>query len=453
MNKKLLRLISLCLAPILVIGFFFFVYKFVYKVQGFNSLLSQTPNVVELISQKPSEDPGKFPFKLPKGYTISVFAHGLDNPGKIEFSPGGTLLVSSPKTGKIFAIVSKNGQQEIKTVLSGLGKPYGLTFYQNKLYVAEETRVVRYAWDEANLAAIPDKYLFSMPNGGIHGLRNIVFDQNGRMFVSIGSSCDNCKEDYWMLGSITVSNAEGDNPRLFAKGFRNAGSLTIDPATQKLWASDQEGSKNKPDEVNLVKEGSDYGWPGCYGNNIHDKIFDPVGDYTQQCKESVPPTLETCAQCNPMGMAFWQGNLLVTYHGSGVESEGDKIILLKIKNGSVVSKEDFLTGFIKETRELGKPLDITTDKNGSIFVSDDKSGVIYKISQISSATSKPPTQSATDAATGAKEAEVDKADVAGEAASAAGKETPKESKGVGETVVSAVEGAIKAASEISLPSF
>lgn len=308
--------------------------------------------------------------------TKSIFASDLGGPRDLQLTPGGTLLVSVPAKGIVLALPEK------KEIISGLSKPHGLAMYNGKLFVAEENNVSRYSWNEGNRTAVLEKKLFDLPKGGRHTSRTIVFDSKGIMYVSVGSSCDVCFEKDERLASVLVSDEDGNNPHVLAKGLRNAPFLALNPKSGKVWATEMGrdflGDDLPPDEINILSEG-DYGWPVCYGNKVYDSKF---GQMTEgYCRNTIPPVYEIPAHSAPLGLAFWKDSLLVAYHGSWNRSTptGYKIVRLKLDGDRVVGVENFLTGFIQGNTAQGRPVDIEIGNRGEIYVSDDKAGVVYKL--------------------------------------------------------------------------
>lgn len=370
------------------------------------ALLPPSGKIRQVVEQRPGAPVG-FGLNVVGGFEIGVFAGGIENARDLEFSPGGTLLVSSTKQGKVFALPDKDNDgraDEVKPVLLGLARPHGLVFWNGKLFVAEESRVVRYFWDEEKLEAKQDKVLFSLPGSqGGHFTRSIVFDKNGRMFVSVGSTCNVCNEKHEWLAAIVVSDAEGNNPRLFAEGLRNSVFMAVSSVTGQLWATemgrDHLGDDLPPDEINIVQEGRDYGWPFCYGARVYDLNFSDRPYKETPCRATEAAAYEIAAHSAPLGLVFinspqfpeeWQGNLLVSYHGSWNRSTpiGYKVVRLEVEGDKVVGEEDFITGFVSSNAEggllagnqaHGRPVDLVFAKDGSLYVSDDKAGVVYKV--------------------------------------------------------------------------
>lgn len=336
--------------------------------------------------------------EIPEGFSIDIFAKGLGSPRDLVFDDKGNLLASITASGKVVAISPKDESgkaSKVTDILTSAKRPHGLAFYGGKLYVAQETQVTRYNWDNQSLLASLDKVLFQLPEGGRHFTRSIAFKGDGTMFVSIGSTCDTCYEKNEFLASVIVSDKDGAAPRLFAKGLRNTVFITVNDNSQKLWATEMGrdflGDNLPPDEINIIEEGKDYGWPRCFGNKIADLKFDP--NLTKDaCQDTQPPLYEFCAHCAPLGLAFinslqfpkdWQGDLLVAYHGSWNSSKpvGYKVARLKLSGEKVQGQEDFITGFLKNNQTIGRPVDLAFGPDGSLYISDDKRGIIFRVWQ------------------------------------------------------------------------
>lgn len=341
------------------------------------------------------------PFNLASGFTIHIFASGLGNPRDLQFSPGGTLLVSNPSSNTVYALPDKNNDgvaDSKKVVISGRNHTHGLAFFNGKLYASEVDRVVRYDWDEQKLTATFDKVLFSLPENNDHNNRTITFDSSGKMFVSVGSTCNVCFESSPLSATVLVADPDYNNPQIFAKGLRNAAFLAINPKTSELWGTemgrDNLGDNIPPDEINIIRSNLDYGWPFCFADKQHDVNFDPRNQHS--CGNTQPPIYQIPAHSAPLGLTFinssqfptdWQGDLLVSYHGSWNRSTpiGYKVVHLKVSENSITNSEDFLTGFLPAgatngpNSALARPVDLTFDQKGSLYLSDDKSGNIFII--------------------------------------------------------------------------
>ncbi|MBI2022581.1 PQQ-dependent sugar dehydrogenase [Candidatus Daviesbacteria bacterium] len=363
------------------------------KLSSAQNARSNSPKSQSVKVGKPVE----FNLKLPEGFKIGIFAEGLDNPRDLAISEGGTLLVSIPSRGKVVALPDRDNDgvaDEVKEVLVSQQRPHGLVFNKGKLFVAEETQVSSYDWDEQKVEALNRKKVFSLPKGDRHFTRTIDFDSQGRMYVSVGSTCDVCFEGDPFLAAVVSLEPGRVTPRVFAKGLRNATFIKVKPDTGELWVTEMGrdflGDNKPPDEINIVREGGDYGWPICFGNKTHDNEFDKKVYIRDPCEDTEAPVYEIQAHSAPLGLNFInssqfpkdsQGDLLVAYHGSwnSTEKVGYKIVKLDLEGSKVVKEEDFITGFLKAEEVLGRPVDLEFDQQGSLYISDDKKGTVYKV--------------------------------------------------------------------------
>lgn len=344
-----------------------------------------------------------FDLTINPDFHIGLFAKGLNSPRDMQFTPQGTLLVSSPNSNSVAALPDTNNDgvaDTTKTIISGENHVHGLAFYNNRLFIADVDKVVRYTWDEGSLTATKDKVLFSLPQNANHNARTIILDSKGTMYVSVGSTCNVCSESSPLSASIIVSDQDGNNPHVYASGLRNAPFMTFYPGTQDVWATemgrDNLGDNIPPDEINKIKEGANYGWPYCYADKIHDNNFDPRN--LVDCSKTIPPIYQIPAHSAPLGLSFitsdqfpssLKGDLLVALHGSWNRSTpiGYKVVRLTLEGEKVTGIEDFITGFLPEgtligpAQALGRPVDLTFDSQGYLYISDDKAGNIYIVSK------------------------------------------------------------------------
>lgn len=330
-------------------------------------------------------------------FSIQVYAEDLGKARDLEFTSSGTLLLSIPDQGRVVSLPDENNDGKADktiTIADNLRWPHGLAFYNNRLFVASEDKVTRYEWDETNKQARLDKVLFSLPTGGNHHSYTITFDKAGRMFVALGSTCNVCIENHPWRSSVIVSNENGDSPRVFARGLRNAPFIIINSTTNELWGTemgrDYLGDNLPPDEVNIIQDNKNYGWPYCYSNRITDDSFkqgQPIN-----CQTSVSPTFEIPAHSAPLGLTFinsprfpedWQGDLLVSYHGSWNRTvpTGYKVVRLNVEGSKIIGSEDFIAEFPNINQGKARPVDVIFDKTGNLYISDDERGVVYRVTQ------------------------------------------------------------------------
>lgn len=373
MTKILIIVVSI----ILFLGGIFYV----RNLRGVGpAVLPPKTSIVEELKEPQNET--SFPLTLPKGYKISVFASGLDGARDLEKDPKGNLVVSLTSGGKVVTLPDK------KVVADGLNKPHGIAFRDGKIYIAETNQVAVYDYDQKTFKASNKKKIIDLPSGAGHFTRSIIF-KDSKLIISVGSSCNVCVEKDSRRASILISNPDGSDLKTFASGLRNAVFMTLHPETGDLWLTemgrDLLGDDIPPDEINIVKEGKNYGWPYCYGDGVHDENFDPLpslpGPRIERCQTTERPIYKLQAHSAPLGLAFWKGNLLVAYHGSWNRSvpTGYKIVKIDPESGKV---EDFVTGWLTSSGEaLGRPVDILVDGE-TIYISDDKAGVIYNLEEM-----------------------------------------------------------------------
>ncbi|GAB4580972.1 MAG: sorbosone dehydrogenase family protein [Anaerolineales bacterium] len=334
--------------------------------------------------------------QVPDGFKVGVFASGLNGPRFIAFGPDGVLYVADRGAGRIVALPDANGDgvaDEVRVFAEGLNQPHSLVFYEGSWYLGVPTGVVRLRDTDGDGKADERTTLIDdYPTGG-HSTRTVIFLPDGRMAVSIGSSCNVCEEEDSRRAAIMVYDAEGNHGRLFAVGLRNAVGLALHPITGELWATnngrDLMGDDLPPETVNLVREGMDFGWPRCQSGDIEDPDFGFPGS----CEGVEPPAVKMQAHSAPLGLAFYtgtnfpeayQGDLFVAFHGSWNRSvpTGYKVVRLPFESNSPTGEvEDFAVGWLDlaANEATGRPVGLAVGPDGALYVSDDKGSIIYRI--------------------------------------------------------------------------
>ncbi|HSB33608.1 MAG TPA: PQQ-dependent sugar dehydrogenase, partial [Nitrospirota bacterium] len=285
-----------------------------------------------------SDNTADAPLRLPPGFYISLFAKGLGGPRVMVSDPSGTMLVSIPSQGRVVALpdADKDGVADrVVTVIRGLNRPHGMAFRcapSCKLYIAEEHQVSVYSYDGKDFRAEKEKKIADLPQGSGHSTRTLLFlpgPSDDQLLISVGSSCNVCREKDSRRAKVLVVPAEGGDPGVFASGLRNAVFMAIRPKTNRVWVTemgrDLLGDNTPPDEINIIDQGRDYGWPFCFGKNVHDDDFDPEGAHVCRQPATVPSHIDIPAHSAPLGLAFFpeegwpkefRNNLLVSFHGS-----------------------------------------------------------------------------------------------------------------------------------------
>lgn len=351
-----------------------------------------------------------FPLTLDQHIKIGIFAQNVGGARVIIFDPNGVMLVSVPADGEIIAIPdTDNNLQADKTITiaSKLNRPHGLAFWQENgktyLYVGETNGVRRFEYDSTTMRLSNSQKIMDLPSGGGHYTRTIGFGPDGKLYISIGSSCNVCIESDERRATIMRSNPDGSDARIYAKGLRNSVFFIWHEITKELWATDMGrdllGDDTPPDEINIISPSTDsgqnsvpnFGWPICYGKNIHDTQFDKNTYIRNPCMEPFEKEslIDLQAHSAPLGLAFipssWPkeltGDLLVSYHGSWNRSipTGYKIVRFEIENNRPKNETaiDFISGWLVGNQAISRPVDLKFDSKDRLFISDDKGGMIY----------------------------------------------------------------------------
>lgn len=336
---------------------------------------------------------------VPEGFGISVFADGLLNPRMMAVGPDEQLYLAERGAQRIVRLADRNadGLVDFIEVVAdeGLQSPSSLAFYEDgSLYVGDTTRILRFyppediteVWTEF------DVVIDGLPSGG-HSTRTVLFSPDYEtLFVSIGSSCNVCVEEDERRATIMRYDPDGSNGEIYAEGMRNAVGITFRPGTAELWATnngrDWLGDDQPPETVyKLTTSGTDAGWPRCHSGRIIDPEFGEEGD----CEGVLEPVVEMQAHSAPLGLGFYtgeqfperyRGDLFVAFHGSWNRSvpTGYKVVRVPLDDGAPGQVEDFAVGWLRDDgSEWGRPVDVITGSEGSLFVSDDGEGRIYRI--------------------------------------------------------------------------
>jgi glucose/arabinose dehydrogenase len=331
---------------------------------------------------------------VPPGFRISVFASGLVGARLMTVSPEGVLLVARRRTHEVVALPDKNkdGIAEPEVILTGQTNAHSLAFHGGYLYIATTPAVMRVRWTNGAPDGTPSVFV-DLPTStpAVHTSRTINFGPDGRLYVSIGSSCDVCTEGDPRRTTIQVYDADGKG-RPFATGLRNANGFDFDRSGQ-LWAGDNGqdglGPDFPPDEINLVKDGKHYGFPFFIGNNRPNPT--PVTESVPAGLSPVAPALELPAHVASTDVRFYTGTqfpeayrnaLFLAMHGSTAipAKVGYKVIRVRMNDGRPDGFDDFVTGFVRDGVVSGRPAGLATGADGALYISDDNKGFIYRIS-------------------------------------------------------------------------
>jgi len=332
--------------------------------------------------------------KAPKGFKIELYASGINNARTLRLGDKGTLFVGSRLAGNLYAVVDKNGKREVKTIATGLHRPNGLAFKDGTLYLAELSKVWKYENIEANLDNLPKPVLISdkFPTDEPHGWKFIAIGPDNKLYVPVGNPCNNCMPPD-THAQIRRMNLDGSGMEVIARGVRNTVGFDWHPVSKELYFTDHGrdwASEDLPaDELNrITKVGQHFGTPFCYQGNFPDPEF----GWGRSCDEFEKPIALLGPHSAALGMRFYTGSMFpsqyrnaifIARHGSWNRSKkigGDVVVAQLNKDGTVKSIEPFLTGFIQDNNYIGRPVDVLQMKDGSLLVSDDYNGAIYRVS-------------------------------------------------------------------------
>lgn len=322
----------------------------------------------------------------------SLFTPGPSPGPRLIVFHDGVPYVSLPDQGRVVALPDQDGNGEpdqVVTVADGLNRPHGMAFHNNQIYIANEDSVVRYGLDGMRTAqGSKETVVDDLPTGGHHWTRTIQV-RDGSLFISVGSSCDACEETDPRRAAITQCSLDGENCETYAEGIRNAVGFVFHDgqlvATEN--GRDGLGPNTPPDEILTVEEGKHYGWPYCYG----DQTSDPKFANDAFCSQTEPADVNLQAHSAPLGLAFataeswpeeYRGDLYVAYHGSWDREPptGYKIVRIPYENGQFGEPQDFATGWLANDGTVhGRPVDVAFGSDDAMYVTDDSSGRIYRI--------------------------------------------------------------------------
>ncbi|NIW00358.1 sorbosone dehydrogenase family protein [Candidatus Saccharibacteria bacterium] len=336
--------------------------------------------------------------ELPPGFQISIFAGDVPNARSMALSPNGTLFVGTRTAGNVYAIVDEDDNYQadkVITIASGLNMPNGVGLRDGDLYVAEVNRIWRYDDIESNLQKPPDPVLVNgdYPDDRHHGWKFIRFGPDGKLYVPVGAPCNICNaaEDDQRYASITRINPDGSSLEVYAHGVRNSVGFDWHPETKELWFTDNGrdylGDNRPPDELNHApQQGMHFGYPFCHGGDISDPEF----GNQRPCSDFTPPAMKLGPHVAALGMRFYTGDMFpqeyhqqifIAEHGSWNRSIpiGYRITLVRLENNQAVSYEAFAEGWLQGEEDWGRPVDVLVMPDGSLLVSDDKAGAIYRV--------------------------------------------------------------------------
>src|SRR3989454_5668378 len=349
------------------------------------------------IAQPPApKAPGEIPIekiKVPPGFKVSLWAHGINNARAMTWGDKGTLFVSSRVAGNVYAVVDKGAAREVKTIAKGLNLPNGVAFKDGTLYIAEVSRITKMEGIEDRLDNPPDmKVVYDvLPRDLPHGWKYLAFGPDGKLYFNIGAPCNICMPPD-THANISRVNPDGTGFEYWAHGVRNSVGFDWHPLTKELYFTDNGRdwlSEDLPeDELNRVtRTGQHFGFPYCHQGTFTDREM----GWGRACDEFEKPVALLGPHSAALGMRFYTGSMFppeyrnaifIARHGSWNRTKkigGDVVVAKLNKDGTVKAVQPFLTGFLQNNAYIGRPVDVQVMKDGSLLVSDDFAGAVYRV--------------------------------------------------------------------------
>jgi hypothetical protein len=331
--------------------------------------------------------------KLPPGFEISVFAEGVPNARSLAVGKSNVLFVGT-RASSVYAVRYRDAKAtQVITLASDLRMPNGVAVKDGALYVAEVSRILRFDDIEARLEAPPKPVLVTdrFPRETHHGWKFIRFGPDGWLYVPVGAPCNICEPDPARYALISRIRPDGSGYEVFARGVRNSVGFDWDPRSKELWFTDNGrdmlGDDLPSDELNHApKPGMHFGYPYCHQGDTADPEF----GRRRACSEFTPPAVKLGPHVASLGMRFYTGtsfpaeyrnNLFVAEHGSWNRSRkiGYRVARVVVEGGKAVKHEIFAEGWLQGESAWGRPVDLEIMPDGSLLVSDDSAGAIYRI--------------------------------------------------------------------------
>jgi len=334
---------------------------------------------------------------VPAGFTLSIFADNLPNARSLALGDNGTVFVGTGSEGSVYAVQDSNSDgvaDKSYVIASHLYMPNGVAYRDGSLYVAEVNRIIRFDRITQQLANPPKPVVVydQFPSEQHHGWKYLRFGPDNKLYTSVGAPCNICEPEQPIYSSLVRLNADGSGFEILARGIRSSVGFDWQPETNALFFTDNGrdylGDDMPPDELNQwTTTGEHFGFPYCHGGDIPDPEFGA----DKKCRQFTAPVWKFKAHIAPLGLRFYRGKqfpvefqnqLFVAEHGSWNRSEpqGYRVVSVKFKQGKPVSEQVFIDGWLtKDGKVLGRPVDILEMPDGSLLISDDKLGVIYRV--------------------------------------------------------------------------
>ena len=332
--------------------------------------------------------------KVLPNFHVEVYASGVANARSLRIGEKGTVFVSSRLLGNVYAVVDKDGKRQIKTLASGLNSPNGIALQNGTLYIAEINKISKIDNVESQLDNPPKPTVIydDLPSDAPHGWKFLTVGPDNKLYFNVGAPCNNCMPPP-THAQIRRINLDGSGMEVVARGIRQIVGMDWHPVQKVLYFTENQRdwlSEDEPqDKLNrLTHPGNDnFGYPYCGGGDIPDPQF----GWGHSCDEFTKPVAQLGPHSAPLGMRVYTGKMFpaqyrnaifIARHGSWNKTKkiGGDIVVAKLNpDGTVRSVEPFITGFLVDNNYLGRPVDMEWMNDGSMLLSDDYNGAVYRI--------------------------------------------------------------------------
>jgi glucose/arabinose dehydrogenase len=344
--------------------------------------------------------PAGFLPTVPAGFRVNVFAADFKVPRWLTVAPNGDIFLADTGAGEIIVLreAQNGGAQAREVFVSGMRRPFGIAFHENYVYVGNMNELVRFRYDPKTSKRLGEKeHLLDLPSGG-HNTRSLAFSPDGKhLFIGVGSASNIDTGEDPRRAAVTICDPDGKNARLYATGLRNPVGVAIEPVTGAVWTSvnerDELGDNLPPDYFTSLKDGGFYGWPYSYiGDNVDPRVKPQRPELVAR---AIIPDVLLGAHVAPLQFAFYTGKqfpksywggAFIAEHGSWNRAtrSGYQVEFVAFENGKPSADPvPFMTGLVPDpssSQVYGRPVGVTVAPDGSLLVSDDGAGVVYRIS-------------------------------------------------------------------------
>lgn len=337
--------------------------------------------------------------KVPAGFRVSVFTDQAAAPRMIAVGDDGTVYTTRRDSGDVLAFRDDGSGRAgaPRKVIANMPKVHGIAINGRTMYVATVNEVYTADIMADGSVSTPRAIITNLPDGGQHQNRTLGIGPDGMLYITVGSTCNQCQESREESATMLRAKPDGSERGVFASGLRNTIGFAWHPVTKELWGMDHgmdwKGDGIPHEKLNRIQSASNYGWPFCYEDKQVDYTFSnepPGGTKEEFCPRTVAPVLKYTSHAAPMQMAFYTGtqfpaeyrnDAFIAMRGSWNREpvSGYRILRIHFENGQATRFDDFLTGFVEGSTYFARPVGVAVAKDGSLLIGDDTNGMIYRV--------------------------------------------------------------------------